>query len=91
MGDARVGGLAAVEPHDSDQVNVAAALDALDAAAKRLQAIDGKDVPEGPGRAVSAALADLAKELMYAAHLCARAEVEVLHEYHRIRGYADLG
>lgn len=56
----------------------------------RLERADGRQIPpRQAGRARSAELADLTKELLLLQHLANRAGVQVLDEYHVARGFTE--
>lgn len=69
------------------KVDARDALDALDLAMARLEKLDGTIAADpGGGSKNSAYNARISKELLFIAHLCKRAETQVLDQYHSFKG-----
>lgn len=68
---------------DLGQVNAAIA-----SAIQQVDVVDGRLVPGAlKGRDRSAELGAISKDLLHLAHLCDKARVLVMDEYHRTRGF----
>lgn len=71
-------------------VDLRPALDSLQVLSRRLHQIDGREIPpKQMGRARSAELAELTKELLFLTHLCDRVKVQVMDEYYVARGITE--
>jgi hypothetical protein len=58
-----------------------------DKAAARMERITGKKaIDHEQGRTASAENAIISKDLLFIAHLCRKAEVEVMDQYHAFKG-----
>lgn len=69
------------------EVNLFEVRELLDAAIKRLDDLDGRQIPErAPKQDRTAVLAGVQKDSLYLAHLFDLMRVHTLSEYHRIRG-----
>lgn len=54
----------------------------------RLDSLNGRRIPgDVGGRERSAALAEISKELLFLGHLCDKARLASLDQYHSTRGY----
>ncbi len=69
------------------QVDLAETRRLLERVSQRLDELDRRHIPErGPRQDRTAALAAVQRDSLYLAHLLELARVNVLSEYHRIRG-----
>lgn len=75
---------------DYDHVDLSNARETLRQAIRRLDQLDGTKIPpRQTGRARTAELASLTKQLLFVGHLCRRAEVEILDEYYVAKGETE--
>lgn len=74
----------------ADRIDLTETRDMLMAALTKTQTLNGTKLPAaGRGRDRSAALGPIQKDLLFLAHLCDKARVLALDEYHFTRGYTD--
>lgn len=74
----------------SETVNLDEVREMLVAATSRVAHVHGTEIPGGDKvKDRPAALAQVQKELLFLSHLCERARMLALDEYHLIRGFND--
>ena len=65
-------------------------MEVLQDALERTQALHGRDVPQPEkGKNRAAVIAEINKSLVGTSHLCDKARVLLLDEYHAVRGFYD--
>lgn len=70
--------------------NLTEVISLLEVALDRAEQVDGRDVPEAQhGKSRAQELSDIQKNLLNLAHLCDKARVLVLDQYHAVRGFTD--
>lgn len=75
---------------DYSTVNLGAASANLELLQRRLVDLDGTAIPpKASGRARSAELAELTKELLFLTHLCDRVKTAIMDEYYVSRGVTE--
>lgn len=79
-----------MSPADYDHVDLAVATDLMNLLSARLRSAHGSTIPPREyGRARSAELAKLTKELLFISHLARKVEIAVMDEYYITRGETD--
>lgn len=69
------------------EINLTHAVSICDVAADRMERLTGKRAADpGQGRISSSQNAVISKDLLFIAHLCRKAEMEVMDQYHAFKG-----
>ena len=68
-------------------VDMTDAIEHLKEALTLAEEVAGIEVPRGSGRDRSAAQAEITRKLLFMSHVCDRARIATLDEYHATRGY----
>lgn len=69
------------------KIDLSNAVATADLAAGRMERITGKKAADpAQGRASSSENAVISKDLLFIAHLCRKAEIEVMDQYHAFKG-----